>query len=152
MEIKFYTYEGKPNVINKSLPDEVVINGKMVNDYSIDNPTIKLQTFVPNYNYAYVPSLNRYYWVEDFDIEPNKFYIVYLKLDPLMTFKEEIMKAHVHLSSCFLKDSNKKLSGFKGISEGMSPTFTGNYKLTDKYTRLMTVIAKRGENDNTGKE
>lgn len=99
MEIHFYKYTGKPNVIEKVLPTEyTTLNGTMVNEFNIDNPILKVINYDFDFNYCYIAELNKYYWVDDVTINPNGYYILNMSIDVLYTFKDEIQKSLITVS------------------------------------------------------
>lgn len=58
---------------------------------SIINPTIKLQASdLSGYNYAYIPSFNRYYFISDIISESNNIWSVSLNIDALASWKSSI--------------------------------------------------------------
>lgn len=98
MEIDLYQYQGNPNTINKTLSNPNALSGYMSNDLDIDSPTIKLASYDLKYNYVYIPSLHRYYFIDNVDIDPNGIWHIKLTLDVLKTFAENIMNATVHVT------------------------------------------------------
>lgn len=58
---------------------------------SILNPIIKIvYNELPIFNYCYINTLNRYYYITNIVLTPNNFYVLYLSCDELMSFKNEI--------------------------------------------------------------
>lgn len=57
---------------------------------SIERPVITITTFVPGARYAWIPSFNRYYFIEDIVCAHNQSFVYYLSIDVLGTYREDI--------------------------------------------------------------
>ena len=58
---------------------------------SILNPIIKIvYNELPIFNYCYIDTLNRYYYITNVVLTSNNLYVLYLSCDELMSFKNEI--------------------------------------------------------------
>ncbi len=79
------------NKVNKTLQNSTVINGAHIDKVDVLNPTITLSTTtLLDFNYAYIEELNRYYFIERIDhIDANRAEL-YLSIDVLYTYKDEI--------------------------------------------------------------
>lgn len=91
MKIIFYKTTSEYNRIEKVLVDPLEVEGKLRNEVDIINPTIELTTNVLGYNYCFIPELNRYYFINNVSIRYTGYYIVNLTLDPLYTYKTELL-------------------------------------------------------------
>lgn len=62
------------------------------NDEDVVNPTLLMTytTGIDQYNYAYIPQLNRYYWVASIKEVTGRMCELQLKCDVLMTYKPDI--------------------------------------------------------------
>lgn len=58
---------------------------------SIERPVITLTTFIPGARYAYIPSFNRYYFIEDIVCAHNQTFNYYLSIDVLGTYRDELL-------------------------------------------------------------
>ena len=112
MNAIFYTYNGEPKKLNKTLEDGLkqtvfLKNGSetltrlevaLTLDNSIDFKKL---------NYVYIEDLKRYYFVDDIQIYRNQYYILSLSGDILMSFKNEIKNISVEVveSSKILNDN-----------------------------------------------
>ena len=112
MNAIFYTYNGDPKKLNKTLEDGLeqtvfLKNGSetltrlevaLTLDNSIDFKKL---------NYVYIEDLKRYYFVDDIQIHRNQYYILSLSGDVLMSFKNEIKNISVEVveSSKILNDN-----------------------------------------------
>lgn len=92
-DLKLYSTENKINDINKTLSNETTLTGVWREETSILNPVFKISniTNIFNFNYAYIPIFNRYYFITD--IQPQGiYYIITLKVDVLESWKTDILK------------------------------------------------------------
>ena len=67
MVIKLYKNASDPKVINKSLSDEISINGVSRDPVDVINPIIEFEgdnTTLAGYNYAYIEDYARWYFME----------------------------------------------------------------------------------------
>lgn len=92
IQLKLFITRDGDNVLNKTLTDITTVNGDFNSDVDILNPTVKIGGLanVGEYNYCYIPSLSRYYFINEYTIERANYFILYLKCDLLMTYKSEI--------------------------------------------------------------
>lgn len=95
LDIILYNTNSPKNKINKSLSNELTITGTMRNNTSILTPTILIQYNPVNYNYAYIPQFNRYYYIADIIFMTNSMVELYLKVDVLMSHRIAILNSDV---------------------------------------------------------
>lgn len=92
--INFYSYNGHPNTVNKQLGDFTAIEGDLRQTFDALRPTVTLRKQPrPTFNYCYIPSLGRYYFVERVSFEGNNAYELSLRVDVLKTYESEILAA-----------------------------------------------------------
>jgi len=115
MTIIFYINRSEANKINKHLawvegaeaPPRII--GEFKEDTSTTSPQIMIEALtgwpfdgyqlVYAYNYCYIVELKRYYFIADRTIGPNKFILLSLELDPLMSFKDTILRSKARVVS-----------------------------------------------------
>ena len=91
MLIKTYNYNGKPNRVNKTLQENEEYTGVLNSTVNILEPVIRFRTRnVVTFNYVYIESLNRYYFVSELR-QDGDICTVYLRTDVLMTYKDKIL-------------------------------------------------------------
>ena len=93
LEIHLYNYDGLPNVLNKTLNDPVKVRGVFHASANVLQPVVKLQGVTTPFNYVKIPSLNRWYFVDNKTVEDTNFTTVKLRVDVLQTYKDSILKA-----------------------------------------------------------
>lgn len=92
--ITFYNYDGHPNTINKVLADPHEFSGSLRQTFDVLRPQLSISApHRPTYNYCYIPSLGRYYFVNEITYVGNKKYDLSLQVDVLKTYESEIMNA-----------------------------------------------------------
>lgn len=97
MQIILYNNSAEKNRVDKTtyLSNALTLNGNLRSNDSgnILSPTIYLEMnndSVPTYNYCYIPSFNRYYFITSIAPARNDYWEVNMKEDVLMSFKSEI--------------------------------------------------------------
>ena len=91
MELILYRTLDNANVINKVLTDPVTVNITLKNDVNIINPEIVLSGDFLGYNYAHIPELNRFYFIESFEQINLRFGKLFMSCDVLETYKADIL-------------------------------------------------------------
>ena len=93
MEIKFYTTKSEFNRLEKTLENEITLEGNFKNEVDIMAPIICVKnTSIAGANYVHIPDLDRYYFIDKIEITRTQLLTVFLSLDVLMSYKEEIKK------------------------------------------------------------
>lgn len=91
MLIKTYNYNGEPNRVNKTLHENEEYTGVLNSTVNILEPVIRFRsTNIVTFNYVYIESLNRYYFVSEIR-QDGDICTVYLRTDVLMTYKDKIL-------------------------------------------------------------
>lgn len=88
-----YRLNSEKDVVNKSLDFVTIIVGKFRDVVDIMNPVVDVDYYILNnpYNYIYITSLRRYYYVTRIERISNKITRLYLHEDVLMTHKDLIL-------------------------------------------------------------
>ena len=99
MEIKLYYNSSDNRCSKKNITDEFSISGTLRETTSVINPEITITSAVPlRYNYCYIPSLKRYYYINDIVSVKNGVWKLTMEVDPLMSFKGDILALKVVVS------------------------------------------------------
>jgi hypothetical protein len=99
MQIKLYYNSSDNRCINKNITNEFSITGTLRASTSIVNPEITVTSLVPlRYNYCYIPSLKRYYYINNVISVKNGLWKLIMEVDPLMSFKNDILALKVVVS------------------------------------------------------
>ena len=92
MDLRLYYTSDENNKINKSLSNAIILTGTMRDSSSIINPVILVEgTSFNEYNYAYIPQFDRYYFIKSITNYRNNLWILELECDVLMSFKSSIL-------------------------------------------------------------
>lgn len=128
MVIEFYNTTSEVNRIGKTLKNKTVLRGSFKGEFDLCNPVITVNTNLLNFNYCYIPGINRYYFIEKIEITRNNLLTVNLHIDVLETYKEEIKKLNVIISQ---SKNNPYYNGFvKGVdvrTDYMTKMFENNF-------------------------
>ena len=92
MIVKVYNNKSNKNIVNKKIEEIQEITFNFKDDSDITNPILILQSYKSG-NYCYIPDLNRYYYIYKIELMNGGFYKLYLEIDVLMSYKNEIIKA-----------------------------------------------------------
>lgn len=100
MELVLYKTNSERNVINKELTDSVSLDIKLKRDELIESPRISCNRFegIEEYNYAYIPKFERYYFIVDVEVLNKKIVSLRLHTDVLETYKTDILNSTVRVS------------------------------------------------------
>lgn len=94
VEILFYNNSQDKQIINKSLNDATSLSGLFIHPFNVINPVIVIRSNTPvTFNYCFIPSLNRYYFVESITIQTANTYQISLNIDVLQTYAQEILNS-----------------------------------------------------------
>ena len=141
MLLKLYNTNSETNRINKVLTDETEFDVRLKDKSSVVNPVLvlKSETYI-NFNYAYIPKFQRYYFVDDISVFPNKMYLLTLRCDVLTSFKDDILKSYARIveqtNSNAYYDSNLKSEVRKEVATYMSNV---SFDLTADSMVLVTI-------------
>lgn len=93
MILKLFKTLDSNNVINKTLTGEIQLDINLKSDTDIINPELVLLGDFRGFNYAHIPDLNRFYFIER--VEQLNLQLVKLSLscDVLETYKESILNS-----------------------------------------------------------
>lgn len=93
IDFVLYSIDDGDNVINKNLGIGLNVPIHLKGDFDLINPTIILNGDFRNYNYAHIPDLNRFYFIERFEQLNLKMIQLYLKCDVLESYKSDILNS-----------------------------------------------------------
>lgn len=147
--INFYSYNGHPNTVNKQLGDFTAIEGDLRQTFDVLRPTVTLRKQPrPTFNYCYIPSLGRYYFVDRVSFEGNNAYELTLRVDVLKTYESEILAATGRTSEA--DNPNPYISNRETVFD-RQPNFEkvpfANTGLLNETGGIIMVTLKGNEND-----
>ena len=109
MRIKLYKVYDEENKLNKTLNSELVLTGSLKTKVSVFNPIIMLKSVNFNfleYNYCFIEDFNRYYFIENIEINALTLFEIRLREDVLMSFNSDIKNMTVQISESSNPNSN----------------------------------------------
>ena len=90
MNCTFYQNTTDKNVIDKTLTGPTVRSIVFLNSVDYLKPKITVKSLPQNANYCYIDALGRYYFIEQIEVLKNGLYDVYLSVDVLYTYRNDI--------------------------------------------------------------
>lgn len=95
MVIYFYSCSSEKERLVKSLENERSFNGNFRNSVNVISPVLEIaddntSELFTILNYAYIPDLNRYYFIDRVESYRNGVITVYLSIDVLYTYADAI--------------------------------------------------------------
>lgn len=92
MIVNIYNNKSNKNIVNKDIEFLQEISFSFKDDSDITNPILILQTYKSG-NYCFIPELNRYYYIDRIELMKGGFYKLYLEIDVLMSYKDQLINA-----------------------------------------------------------
>lgn len=123
MDVKFYYNASDDRVINKRLIEMSgnVFSGVPRDEVSVMNPIIRFESDdILRYNYAYIPSLERYYSIVDRTAYRQGVWDVTFAVDVLMSFRRDISDLYVVVDKqSMAKNGNEYIDDGSLVSENV---------------------------------
>jgi len=120
MIIKLYTTKSENNRLKKVLENEVELTGVLKNSSEVITPIIQIGVVDATvYNYVYIPSFSRYYYITEIKSDAMGLWTLSLKCDVLMTYKDEILSLDVIIGrnekkmNTYLHDTEQKSFAYR---------------------------------------
>lgn len=85
-----YKQNSENDAVNKTLTFVDAIDGKFNQMIGLKNVNLDIKGYARNYNYIYIPSLNRYYYVDSVELVSADYSRLHLKEDVLMSWRDLI--------------------------------------------------------------
>ena len=140
IDLILYSINDGDNIINKNLVNGVTIPIHLKQGFDIINPDIVLNGDYRGFNYAHIPSLNRFYFINN--VEQLNLRLVKLNMtcDVLETYKSEIL----NLNAIFIRDSKDgDYVNIEASSDNMIiNTFKSDITLERDSNIVLTTVSK----------
>lgn len=120
--ITFYKFNKEGNSTKRPSSSGTTYNCRILRGSSIVSPTIELSigtTTAPDFNYAYIPNFNRYYYVSEWTYN-DALWTASLEVDALATYRTEIGSENLYA----LRTSNSSLYDGR-VVDTLYPTKAG---------------------------
>lgn len=94
INLTLYTTSSEPEEINKSLANDSNFTGSFRGEVSVLHPVILIEHEIPvAFNYARIPSFDRYYYVDDIVSIRTNIWELHLRVDVLMSHRQGILNS-----------------------------------------------------------
>ena len=99
--ISLFKTVSENNRVVKTLTDEKQLSGELRNQTSVLNPSIIIESSdnISTYNFAYISEFGRYYYITDIMSIRTNCWVVSMRCDVLMSYKDEIRSMNVILNN-----------------------------------------------------
>lgn len=77
-----------------------LIEGEMLIDQSLERPVMIIEGNMSDYNYMYIPELKRFYFITDIELKAGGLQYIHGEVDPLQSFKDDILDCDAIISDC----------------------------------------------------
>lgn len=92
--LELYKVLNQTNEINKALQNPIVINGVFRSEIDSIDVIVEIETSTFDFNYVYIQSLGKYYFLTNITHVNAKIARLYLHCDVLMTYKQDILASY----------------------------------------------------------
>ena len=90
MQVVLYVNKSDKRKLEKELIEVANIDCKIKDDCSILNPTLIIQIDSVDYNYAYIPEFNRYYYIDDIVTLNSRLKEISCSVDVRQSYREQL--------------------------------------------------------------
>ena len=99
--ISLFKTASENNRVVKVLTNEKQLYGELRNQTSVLNPNIRIESSynISGYNYCYISEFGRYYYITDIVSVRTNCWVISLRCDVLMSYKDEIQSMNVILNN-----------------------------------------------------
>ena len=92
--LELYKVTNQPNELTKTLNNAVVVNGAFRSEVGSIDMIVEIESDTYDFNYVYIPSLNKYYFLQNLVHVNAKIIRMQLHCDVLMTYKTDILASY----------------------------------------------------------
>lgn len=92
--LELYKVTNQPNELTKTLNNAVVINGSFRSEIDSMDVIVEIESNTYDFNYVHIPSLNKYYFLQNLVHVNAKIIRMQLHCDVLMTYKTDILASY----------------------------------------------------------
>lgn len=92
--LELYKVTNQPNELTKTLNDAVVVNGAFRSEIDSIDVIVEIESDTYDFNYVYIPSLNKYYFLQNIVHVNTRIIRMQLHCDVLMTYKTDILASY----------------------------------------------------------
>lgn len=132
MLINLYNNNSDKNHITKTLSNETPMTGVLRKPTDILNPVIEIESNgIINFNYAFIPEFQRFYYITKITALTNKLYEIELNVDVLMSHRNKILEQTATIArqeklfNLYLPDDSFKTYNYSKVVTKKFPTGFG---------------------------
>ena len=92
--LELYKVTNQPNELTKTLNNAVIVNGSFRSEIDSTDVIVEIESNTYDFNYVYIPSLNKYYFLQNLVHVNAKIIRMQLHCDVLMTYKTDILASY----------------------------------------------------------
>ena len=92
--LELYKVTNQPNELTKTLNNAVIVNGSFRGEIDSMDVIVEIESNTYEFNYVYIPSLNKYYFLQNIVHVNQKIVRMLLHCDVLMTYKTDILASY----------------------------------------------------------
>ena len=94
VSLELYKVTNQPNELTKTLNDAVIVNGSFRSEIDSMDVIVEIESNTYDFNYVHIPSLNKYYFLQNIVHVNAKIIRMLLHCDVLMTYKTDILASY----------------------------------------------------------
>lgn len=92
--LELYKVTNQPNELTKTLNNAVIVNGSFRSEIDSMDVIVEIESNTHDFNYVHIPSLNKYYFLQNLIHVNAKIIRMLLHCDVLMTYKTDILASY----------------------------------------------------------
>lgn len=92
--LELYKVTNQPNELTKTLNNAVIVNGSFRSEIDSMDVIVEIESNTYDFNYVHIPSLNKYYFLQNIVHVNAKIIRMLLHCDVLMTYKADILASY----------------------------------------------------------
>ena len=92
--LELYKVTNQPNELTKTLNNAVIVNGSFRSEIDSMDVIVEIEANTYDFNYIHIPSLNKYYFLQNLVHVNAKVIRMLLHCDVLMTYKTDILASY----------------------------------------------------------
>ena len=142
MQLYLYKTKDSNRVLNKTLANESLLNINLKRDTDIIRPTIQLMKVTgidfKQFNYAHIPDLNRFYFINVVESINNSVDKLYLECDVLETYKADILASEMTYTATAGTGDNIITDAITGVNNNTK--INSNITLDDGESIVLTTV------------
>lgn len=142
MQLYLYKTMDSNRVLNKTLTNESLLNINLKRDTDIVRPIIQLMKVAgmdfKQFNYAHIPDLNRFYFINNIESVNNSVDKLYLECDVLETYKADILASEMTYTATARTGDNIITDAYTGVN--INTKINSNITLDDVESIVLTTV------------